>query len=119
MTHEIKAVPWVAHQHGTPTSSPAALGSQRTPHGCMAWISVTALVVGLITFGIWHDDEYCHRNPGSGPNMRVNRPCYEVLAESSTWRAVTGEIGGWLILGSIVGFLVALWWYFRHHLRER
>ncbi|MFD0210830.1 hypothetical protein ACFVH9_17255 [Streptomyces hirsutus] len=85
----------------------------------MAWISVTALVVGLITFGIWNDDEYCQRNPGSGPNMRVDRYCYEVLAESSTWEAVMGKIGGWLIFGSIVGFLVALWWFFRHHLRKR
>jgi cbb3-type cytochrome oxidase subunit 3 len=51
--------------------------------------------------------------------MRVDRHCYEVLAESSTWEAMMGKIGSWLILGSIVGFLVALWWYFRHHVREQ
>ncbi|MGW7021518.1 hypothetical protein ACWGGS_19610 [Streptomyces decoyicus] len=85
----------------------------------MAWISVAALVVGLITFFGWYDDAYCQRNPDAGPNMRVDRPCYEVLAESSTWRSLMGEVGGWLILGSIVGFLIALWWFLRHHLRER
>ncbi|WP_405459740.1 hypothetical protein OG786_21020 [Streptomyces sp. NBC_00101] len=80
---------------------------------------MTALVVGVITSGIWHEDAYCQQYPDAGPGMRVDRPCYEVLAESSTLKAVMGDIGGWLILGSIVGFLVALWWYSRHHLRKR
>ncbi|WP_327421738.1 hypothetical protein OG763_14445 [Streptomyces sp. NBC_01230] len=119
MKHEIKPVPWVPHNYGKPASNHAPLGVRQTPHGCMTWISVTALVVGLITAGIWHDDEYCHRNPDAGPGMRVDRPCYEVLAESSAWKAVMGDIGWWLIAGSVIGFLVALWWYFRHHLHER
>ncbi|MFD5711340.1 hypothetical protein ACFWHW_13235 [Streptomyces pharetrae] len=117
MTHEIKPVPWVAHKHGT-SSSPARLGSRQTPHGYLTWISASALVFGLILFGIWNDELYCQRHPDAGPNMRVDRSCYEVLAESSTWEAVMGEIGGWLIFGGLVGFLVALWWFFRHHLRK-
>lgn len=119
VTHEIKPVPWVAHKCGEPISNPVPPGSRQTPHGCLAWTSATALVVGLITFGIWHDDQYCQRNPNSGPNMRVDRSCYEILAESSTLRAVMGNLGGWLIFGGVVGFLVALWWCFRDHLRER
>lgn len=119
VTHEIKPIPWVAHKRGTSMSNPAPLGSQQTPHGCMAWASVTALVIGLITFFGWHDDAYCQRYPRAGPDMLVDRPCYEVLAESSGWRVVAGEVGGWLILGSVVGFVLALWWFFRLHLRKR
>ncbi|MFF9210465.1 MULTISPECIES: hypothetical protein [unclassified Streptomyces] len=118
MTHEIKPVPWEAHKRGT-SSSPARVASGQPPHGRLAWISATALVVGLIVSGLWSDDWYCQENPDAGPDMHVDRLCYEILAESSTWRAVMGEIGFWLILGSIVGFLVALWWYLRHHLRGR
>ncbi|MGW0854162.1 hypothetical protein [Streptomyces sp. NPDC002690] len=119
MAHEIKPVPWVAHKNGKPTSSPTPPRSRQTPHERLTWISVTALVIGWITFGIWHEDVYCQQNPNSGPNMRVDRSCYEVLAESSTWRAVMGNLGLWLILGSIVGFIVASWWWLRHNLRER
>ncbi|MFJ4517463.1 hypothetical protein [Streptomyces sp. NPDC088816] len=84
----------------------------------MTWISLIALIVGLITFGLWYEDNYCQRYPDSLPNMRVDRPCYEVLAESSAWKAVMADIGISLALGSLVGFLVALWWYIRSILDE-
>lgn len=119
VTHEIKPVPWTPHKYGMSAPSPSLISSRGTPHGCMAWISTAALVIGLIAFFGWHDDAYCQRNPDAGPGMRVDRPCYEILAESSVWRAVLGDLGGWLVLGSIVGFCIALWWYGRPRLRKR
>ncbi|MBQ0969204.1 hypothetical protein KBY91_15350 [Streptomyces sp. RK23] len=117
MTHSVKAVLRVP-----PGKVPKAkkVRRPRSPwYDRLAIISLLALVVGLILSGIWHEDAYCHRKPDAGPNMRVDRSCYEVLAESSTWEAVMGKTGGWLILGSIVGFIVASWWFVWHHLRKR
>ncbi|MCM1941787.1 hypothetical protein NC239_26670 [Streptomyces sp. G3] len=117
VTHSVKAVLRVP-----PGKVPKAkkVRWHRSPwYDRLAIISLTALVVGLLMFLIWHEDEYCQRNPDAGPDMRVDRSCYEVRAESSTWEAVMGNIGGWLIFGSIVGFIVASWWFVWHHLRKR
>ncbi|MEU0836991.1 hypothetical protein [Streptomyces sp. NPDC005969] len=85
----------------------------------MAWLSVATLAIGLILSGVWHEDEYCQRHPDAGPDMRVDRSCVEVLAESSAWKAVMGDIGMWLVFGSLIGLFIALWWFIRHHLHKR
>lgn len=119
VNHDIKPVVWVACDYGKPIPTLALSGSRRTPHGCVTWLSVVMLVVGLILKGVWYEDAYCQRHPDAGPDMRVDRPCVEILAESSAWRAVMGEIGMWSLLGSVIGFLVAAGWFVRHHLTER
>jgi hypothetical protein len=85
----------------------------------MAFVSLIALIVGLVPWIIWHDEAYCRQNPQAGSGMRVDRPCYEVLATSSTWEGVVGNFGAYLFLGSVVGFAVALWWWFQDNVRKR
>jgi hypothetical protein len=119
VTHAVRAVPRVATSGGKSLSSTVRPRPRQARHELVAFISLIALVVGLIPAIIWDDEAYCRRHPWATPGMHLDRPCYEVLATSSTWEGVVGVIGVYIASGSLVGFAVALWWYLQHHIRKR
>ncbi|MGR6973212.1 hypothetical protein ACU639_27100 [Streptomyces cynarae] len=84
----------------------------------MAVLSLIALVVGLIPAIIWDDESYCRHYPWATGGMH-HPDCTEVLATSSPWEGVAGDIGSYLFLASFVGFAVALWWWFQDTIRKR
>lgn len=60
-------------------------------------LSLIAIPVGAVLWLIWQDEAYCELSPGSGPNMRVDRSCTEILAEAHGWEGTVG-IGGFVAM---------------------
>lgn len=118
VTHAVRAVPREAQSGDRSASNPARPRPRRARHARMALISLIALIVGLIPTVAWDDEAYCRQHPWATPGMHLDRPCNEVLITSSPWEGVAGLIGVYIVFGSLVGFGVALWWWFQDNIRK-
>lgn len=77
------------------------------------WCCLATLGLGLIMMLTWHEASYCRRNPRSGPNMKVDEPCYLILAKTSAVEGVLADIGGYLAVGGALGAVIAAGFFIR------